>query len=99
VVQVHQARLRLYLESYMIVRAVVEQPELLDRFDWFNDGKDTIAWLNMMLRQGRISGIEPLIDYMEAELTKYHQLRHEEWAKQQDTKTYEQVLRDLLRKL
>lgn len=30
----------------MIVRDVLKHPELLDNFDWFNDGKDTIQWLH-----------------------------------------------------
>jgi hypothetical protein len=29
----------------MIVRAVLQNPELIEHFDWFNDGKDTINWL------------------------------------------------------
>lgn len=29
----------------MIVRDVLKCPELLDSFDWFNDGDDTIRWL------------------------------------------------------
>lgn len=30
----------------MIVRAVLTDPSLLDRFDYFNDAKDTIVWLS-----------------------------------------------------
>ena len=29
----------------MIVRAVVEDPSLIDRFDYFNDTDDTVRWL------------------------------------------------------
>ena len=29
----------------MIVREVIRRPDLIDRIDFFNDGKDTIAWL------------------------------------------------------
>lgn len=29
----------------MIVREVLQAPQILDRFDWFNDGQDTINWL------------------------------------------------------
>lgn len=29
----------------MIVRDVLKHPELLDNFDWYNDGDDTIRWL------------------------------------------------------
>lgn len=32
----------------MIVRAVLDNPELLLNFDWFNDGRDTIGWLQIM---------------------------------------------------
>ena len=29
----------------MIVRAVLKNPELIDKLDFFNDGKDTVQWL------------------------------------------------------
>jgi hypothetical protein len=29
----------------MIVREVIRQPDLIDKIDFFNDAKDTIAWL------------------------------------------------------
>lgn len=29
----------------MIVRDVLKHPELIDNFDWYNDGDDTIRWL------------------------------------------------------
>lgn len=34
----------------MIVRAVLCNPALIERFDWFNDGKDTIGWLRWIMR-------------------------------------------------
>jgi len=30
----------------MIVREVLTNPELIDKFDFFNDTKDTVSWLN-----------------------------------------------------
>lgn len=29
----------------MIVREIIKQPELIENFDWFNDGKDTLNYL------------------------------------------------------
>jgi phage regulator Rha-like protein len=29
----------------MIVKEILERPELINRFDFFNDATDTIAWL------------------------------------------------------
>ena len=33
----------------MIVREILTMPELLDDFDYFNDSKDTLLWLNIMI--------------------------------------------------
>lgn len=33
----------------MIVKEIVSMPELLDNFDYFNDSKDTLLWLNIMI--------------------------------------------------
>lgn len=33
----------------MIVREILTMPELLDDFDYFNDDKDTLLWLNIMI--------------------------------------------------
>jgi hypothetical protein len=33
----------------MIVRAVLTNPEVLERFDWFNDGINTINWLKWVV--------------------------------------------------
>ena len=32
----------------MIVRAVLQHPELLEKFDFFNDAKNTLVWLKML---------------------------------------------------
>lgn len=40
----------------MIVRAVLENPKLVENFDLFNDARDTIGWLrNMAQRATRIA--------------------------------------------
>ncbi len=33
----------------MIVREILTMPELLDDFDYFNDSKDTLLWLNIII--------------------------------------------------
>jgi hypothetical protein len=44
----------------MIVREILERPEIINRFDHFNDSKDTISWL-------RSIGKHELADRLEVE--------------------------------
>ncbi len=52
----------------MIVRAVLSNPELIERFDWFNDGNDTIGWLRWIMKTDEAAA---LADKMEERLQLY----------------------------
>lgn len=56
----------------MIVRAVLNDPSRLERFDWFNDGEDTIGWLRWIMKSDEAKA---LADEMEAKLQLYHKER------------------------
>jgi len=53
----------------MIVRAVLTHPELIERFDWFNDGQNTINWLKW------VKAPAELVAKMEEKLQLYHKER------------------------
>lgn len=61
----------------MIVRAVLTDPSRLDRFDWFNDGKDTIGWLRWIMKSDEAKA---LADEMERRLQLYHEERRKKHA-------------------
>jgi len=62
----------------MIVRAVLQNPSLIESFDWFNDGKDTIGWLRWIMKSDEAVA---LADKMEARLQLYLKERTEQMLK------------------
>lgn len=52
----------------MIVREILENPSLIDNFDWFNDGKDTIHFLKGCFTPEATK----LAEQMESKLQLYH---------------------------
>jgi len=61
----------------MIVRAVLDNPSLIERFDWFNDGKDTIGWLRWIMKSDEAKA---LADQMEVKLQLYHETRDKKFV-------------------
>jgi hypothetical protein len=61
----------------MIVRAVLDNPSLIERFDWFNDGKDTIWWLRWIMKSDEAKA---LADQMEIKLQLYHETRDKKFS-------------------
>lgn len=50
----------------MIVRYVLENPDYIDRMDYYNDGKDTVQWLLSMDRPDLAERLQKRIDeYLE----------------------------------
>ncbi|KKL66534.1 hypothetical protein LCGC14_2144020 [marine sediment metagenome] len=41
----------------MIVRKILDNPDLIDDFDFFNDYKDTLHWLKGFCNNPKVEGI------------------------------------------
>jgi tRNA-dihydrouridine synthase len=87
----------------MIVRAILDNPELIEKFDWFNDGDNTINWLKWMRNNSEMvqkygkKTFDSLIKNMMRRLNKFGKEYAAELSAESNKKLAQKRLRELLK--